>query len=98
VIPENPTAEEQAFQQHAEAQGRSQHDEEEESVAGLEEGEGEEHDHDEGAAIALPDSGEATEGGKLKMIVSLLKKCLGVKDLASMCDILLSSFEKLFEF
>lgn len=41
-------------------------------------------DDEEGPAIALPDSGEATEGGKLKMIVSLLKKCLGVKDLASM--------------
>ncbi|KAI5121130.1 hypothetical protein M0805_002802 [Coniferiporia weirii] len=33
------------------------------------------------AAIAVPDSGE---GGKLKMIVQLLKRCLGVKDLAAM--------------
>ena len=91
VIVESPTAEERAFQQHVAARGEDEHDADEESVAGIEEGEGEEGDHDEGAAIALPDSGEATEGGKLKMIVSLLKKCLGVKDLASMCDILCSS-------
>jgi oxysterol-binding protein-related protein 9/10/11 len=32
-------------------------------------------------AAAVPDSGE---GGKLKMIVSLLKRCLGVKDIAAM--------------
>ena len=32
----------------------------------------------------VPDSGEASEGGKLKMIVQLLKRCLGVKDLAAM--------------
>ncbi|KAF8341886.1 hypothetical protein F5887DRAFT_975443 [Amanita rubescens] len=31
--------------------------------------------------ISVPDTGE---GGKLKMIVSLVKKCLGVKDIASM--------------
>lgn len=36
------------------------------------------------AAIAVPDSGDSGEGGKLKMIVQLLKKCLGVKDLAAM--------------
>lgn len=44
-----------------------------------------EHEHDVEAAISVPDSGEASEGGNLKMIVQLLKKCLGVKDLAAMC-------------
>lgn len=34
--------------------------------------------------ISVPDSGDAGDGGKLKMIVSLVKKCLGVKDIASM--------------
>jgi len=82
VIAESPTAEERALQQHPDTDERNQHDDE--SVAGLEEGEGEGVDHDEGVAIALPDSGETTEGGKFKMSVSLLKKCLGVKDLASM--------------
>jgi oxysterol-binding protein-related protein 9/10/11 len=42
-------------------------------------------DDDEGAAVAVPDSGDTGESGKLKMIVSLVKKCLGVKDIASMC-------------
>lgn len=28
---------------------------------------------------------DAGEGGKLKMIVQLVKKCLGVKDIAAMC-------------
>ena len=37
------------------------------------------------AAVAVPDSGDAGESGKLKMIVQLVKKCLGVKDIASMC-------------
>ncbi|EJD03141.1 uncharacterized protein FOMMEDRAFT_146816 [Fomitiporia mediterranea MF3/22] len=32
----------------------------------------------------VPDTGEASDGGKLKMIVQLLKRCLGVKDLAAM--------------
>ncbi|EAU82879.1 hypothetical protein CC1G_05501 [Coprinopsis cinerea okayama7 len=40
--------------------------------------------HTEDAAIAVPDSGDTGEGGKLKMIVQLVKKCLGVKDIASM--------------
>ena len=40
----------------------------------------------ETVAVVVPDPGETTEGGKLKMIVSLLKKSLGVKDLASMYD------------
>jgi hypothetical protein len=35
--------------------------------------------------ISVPDTGE---GGKLKMIVSLVKKCLGVKDIASMSVLL----------
>ena len=36
------------------------------------------------AATPVPDSGENGEGGKLKMIVQVLKRCLGVKDLAAM--------------
>lgn len=35
-------------------------------------------------ATVVPDTGESGEGGKLKMIVQLLKRCLGVKDLAAM--------------
>ena len=42
------------------------------------------------AAVAVPDSGENGESGKLKMIVQLVKKCLGVKDIASMCVYALS--------
>jgi len=34
------------------------------------------------AAIAVPE--DTGEGGKLKMIVTLVKRCLGVKDIASM--------------
>jgi oxysterol-binding protein-related protein 9/10/11 len=41
-------------------------------------------DTEEGAAISVPDTGDAGEGGKLKMIIQLVKKCLGVKDIASM--------------
>jgi hypothetical protein len=37
-----------------------------------------------GPPISVPDSGEG-EGGKLKMIVQLVKKSLGVKDIAAMC-------------
>jgi oxysterol-binding protein-related protein 9/10/11 len=37
-----------------------------------------------GAPITIPDSGDTGEGGKLRMIVGLLKKALGVKDLAAM--------------
>ncbi|KAL0958030.1 hypothetical protein HGRIS_000206 [Hohenbuehelia grisea] len=37
-----------------------------------------------GPPISVPDSGDAGEGGKLKMIVALVKKCLGVKDIAAM--------------
>lgn len=36
------------------------------------------------APISVPDTGDTGEGGKLKMIVQLVKKCLGVKDIASM--------------
>lgn len=39
---------------------------------------------DEEAPISVPDSGDTGEGGKLKMIVQLVKKCLGVKDIANM--------------
>ena len=37
-----------------------------------------------GPPISVPDSGEGGEGGKLKMIVALVKKSLGVKDIAAM--------------
>lgn len=37
-----------------------------------------------GPTISLPDSGDVGEGGKLSMIVQLVKKCLGVKDIAAM--------------
>ena len=37
-----------------------------------------------GQPISVPDSGDTGESGKLKMIVSLVKKCLGVKDIAAM--------------
>ncbi|KAG8955057.1 hypothetical protein FRC03_011290 [Tulasnella sp. 419] len=39
---------------------------------------------DEGqAAVAVPET-DSSEGGKLKMIISLVKRCLGVKDIAAM--------------
>ena len=38
-----------------------------------------------GTPISVPDSGDTGEGGKIKMIVQLVKKCLGVKDIAAMC-------------
>ena len=42
-------------------------------------------DYDESTpAVAVADSGDHGEGGKIKMIVGLVKKCLGVKDIASM--------------
>ena len=37
-----------------------------------------------GLPIAVPDSGDTGEGGKLKMIIQLVKKCFGVKDIAAM--------------
>lgn len=36
-----------------------------------------------GPPISVPDSGDG-EGGKLKMILQLVKKSLGVKDIAAM--------------
>jgi len=39
---------------------------------------------EEDTPISVPDSGETGEGGKVKMIVQLVKKCLGVKDIAAM--------------
>ncbi|KAL5485067.1 hypothetical protein ACEPAI_7709 [Sanghuangporus weigelae] len=39
---------------------------------------------DQDVAALVPDTGETGEGGKLKMIMQLLKRCLGVKDLAAM--------------
>ncbi|OAX39679.1 hypothetical protein K503DRAFT_738955 [Rhizopogon vinicolor AM-OR11-026] len=43
-----------------------------------------EDDDASGPPISLPDSGDTGEGGKLNMIVQLVKKCLGVKDIAAM--------------
>lgn len=34
--------------------------------------------------VSVPDTGDASESSKLKMIVQLVKKCFGVKDIASM--------------
>lgn len=36
------------------------------------------------AAVSVPDTGDGGDGSKLKMIITLVKKCLGVKDIASM--------------
>ena len=47
-----------------------------------------------GPPISVPDTGDTGEGGKLKMIVQLVKKCFGVKDIASMC--VLYNFSTLF--
>lgn len=35
--------------------------------------------------ISVPDSEDTGESGKLKMIVQLVRKCMGIKDIASMC-------------
>lgn len=40
---------------------------------------------DDGPPISVPDSGDPGESGKLKMIVQLVRKCMGIKDIASMC-------------
>jgi len=40
----------------------------------------------------VPDSSDTGESSKLKMIVQLVKKCLGVKDIASMRVISRSAF------
>lgn len=37
-----------------------------------------------GPPISVPDSGDVGEGGKLKMIVALVRKSLGVNDIAAM--------------
>lgn len=38
------------------------------------------------AAVSVPEEPvDSGEGGKLKMIVQLVKRCLGVKDIATMC-------------
>lgn len=53
------------------------------------------HVHDEdapGPPISVPDTGDHGEGGKLKMIVQLVKKCLGVKDIAAMFVVFASMF------
>ncbi|OBZ77732.1 Isoleucine--tRNA ligase [Grifola frondosa] len=44
---------------------------------------------DDAQAISVPDAADAGESGKLKMIVQLVKKCLGVKDIAAMYDAVL---------
>ena len=42
---------------------------------------------DDGLPISVPDSGDTGESGKLKMIVQLVRKCMGIKDIASMCGL-----------
>jgi len=39
---------------------------------------------DDGPPVSVPDSGDTGESGKLKMIVQLVRKCMGIKDIASM--------------
>jgi hypothetical protein len=39
------------------------------------------------APETVPDPADTGEGGKLKMIMQLLRKCFGVKDIAAMCVI-----------
>jgi hypothetical protein len=43
-----------------------------------------------GEPISVPDTGDHGEGGKLKMIIQLVKRALGVKDIAAMCVVALS--------
>lgn len=40
---------------------------------------------DDGPPISVADSADTGESGKLKMIVQLVRKCMGIKDIASMC-------------
>lgn len=51
-------------------------------------GSSEANQHDDpdspGAPISVPDNGDHGEGGKLKMIIQLVKRSLGVKDIAAM--------------
>ena len=39
---------------------------------------------DDAPPISVPDSEDTGENGKLKMIVQLVRKCMGIKDIASM--------------
>jgi len=39
--------------------------------------------------VSVPDTGDHGEGGKLKMIVQLVRRALGVKDIAAMCVVAL---------
>lgn len=55
-----------------------------EAIIKIPSGEVLEDDEAPGPTISLPDSGDTGEGGKLSMIVQLVKKCLGVKDIAAM--------------
>ncbi|KAG5645511.1 hypothetical protein DXG03_005921 [Asterophora parasitica] len=48
-----------------------------------------------GPPISVPDSGDMGEGGKLKMIVQLLKKCLGVKDIAAIINDSTDPFDRM---
>ena len=41
------------------------------------------------SAVPVPDTGDHGEGGKLKMIVQLVRRALGVKDIAAMCVVAL---------
>ncbi|OCH91257.1 hypothetical protein OBBRIDRAFT_887067 [Obba rivulosa] len=41
-------------------------------------------DDEPAQAVSVPDTGDAGESSKLKMIIQLVKKCLGVKDIATM--------------
>jgi len=55
-----------------------------ETVISIPSGELLEDDEASEPPISLQDSGDTGEGGKLSMIVQLVKKCLGVKDIAAM--------------
>ncbi|KAG6917623.1 hypothetical protein DXG01_001855 [Tephrocybe rancida] len=48
-----------------------------------------------GPPISVPDSGDHGEGGKLKMIVQLVRKCLGVKDIAAIINDSHDPFERM---
>ncbi|KAG5652504.1 hypothetical protein H0H81_004817 [Sphagnurus paluster] len=48
-----------------------------------------------GPPISVPDSGDTGEGGKIKMIVQLVKKCLGVKDIAAIINDSDDPFERM---
>lgn len=46
------------------------------------------------SAVAIAET-DASEGGKLKMIVQLVKRCLGVKDIAAMCVLRCSTIQEI---